>query len=57
MDGLISVTGLILVQKCLYLVLLDCAQSIPFQGGAKVCPGKHFLLNDGDSGLQGPVLL
>jgi hypothetical protein len=57
MDGLISAACNVLVQRCLYLVLLDCTQAIAFQGGAEVCLCKRFMRDDGDSGPQGPVLL
>jgi hypothetical protein len=57
MDGLISAVCNVLVHQCLYLVLLDCTQTIPYQAGAKVCLCKRFLLDDGDFVRQGAVLL
>jgi hypothetical protein len=57
MDGLVSSPCCVLVQGCLYLVLLDCAQSIALQVGAKVCLWNRFVLDDGDFGRHGLVLL
>jgi hypothetical protein len=57
MDGLISFPCRVLVQGCLYLVPLDCTQSIAVQVGAKVCLWHRFVLDDGDFGRHGLVLL